>query len=217
MQVNLDAEAKNLDFLLVEKEQLDKQFAKKEAVDMKELQKIIIIIRKLENELLMLEAKEKALINNDEDFLNDTGIIQVELCVDEIPQFESIFKDPNDFPYLSSLKKIEDEKMNKTTSLKTVVVSKPPVLQDKNDEIKLKESNKNLEKIRKTPKNSKVAPRIQEVSIIDKLPVKNSRKRSVEVSEDTHHLSSIDNVKQQMEEPVVKSSKTVIEPIIISS
>ena len=79
------------------------------------------MILRLENEMSMLEAKERALIDEEEDFLND-NIIQVELCEDKIPQFESIFKDPNDFPYLSSLTKIEDDKIpsNEKISLKEI-------------------------------------------------------------------------------------------------
>ena len=58
------------------------------------------MILRLENEMSMLEAKERALIDEEEDFLND-NVIQVELCEDKIPQFESIFKDPNDFPFVN--------------------------------------------------------------------------------------------------------------------
>ena len=48
----------------------------------------------------IVEAKERALIDEKEDFVF-YNVIQVELCEDKIPQFESIFKDPNDFPFVN--------------------------------------------------------------------------------------------------------------------
>ena len=47
----------------------------------------------------MVEAKERALIDEEKDFLNDNGIPK--LCEDKIPQFESIFKDPNVFKFIN--------------------------------------------------------------------------------------------------------------------
>ena len=108
------------------------------------------MILRLENEMSMLEAKERALIDEDEDFLND-NVHQVELCEDKIPQFESIFKDPNDFPYLSSLTKIEDDKIpsNEKISLKEILVEKITVLQNKISKIKSNEKPQK-EKTRKS-------------------------------------------------------------------
>ena len=125
MQEDLDAETAKLNLLLIEQKQLDKLQAEKEKQEFKELQKCIIelaafaikakrheeqnmTVEKLKNELSILEAKKKELIDHEDDYLNDNNIVQVERC-----QFESFFKDPNDFPYLKSLKKIEDEKIFK--------------------------------------------------------------------------------------------------------
>ena len=45
-----------------------------------------MMILRLENEMSMLEAKERALIDDEEDVLND-NVFQVELCEDKIPFF----------------------------------------------------------------------------------------------------------------------------------
>lgn len=259
MQAILDAETEKLNVLLVEKEQLDKQVAEKEAQDMKELQKMIIelaafavkalkheeqerdenlLIEKLEKKLSILEVKDKAIVDNEEDYLSDNAmVIQVELCQDKIPQFESIFKDPNDFPFLSSLKKTEDDK----------VVDKSFDLPDKNADEKLMKNNKKrvrkaeqlpsssskdsseileiskksspieskspITPVFKSPMISKVASRKQEVSIIDRLPPKKSRKRSIvlDVNDSKPIEDGMQNVESVQESPkrsVVLDSET---------
>ena len=57
-------------------------FAAKKHEDEEEKENMMIL--RLENEMSMLEAKERALIDEEKDFLND-NVIQVELCEDKIP------------------------------------------------------------------------------------------------------------------------------------
>lgn len=219
MQANLDAINEKLNVLLVENEQLNKQVAEKDEQDMKKLQKMIIelaafavkakrheeqeqeenlLIEQLEEELLILEVKDKDIVDNEEDYLSDNAmVIQVELCEEKIPQFESIFKDPNDFPFLSSLKKIEGEnvvdlpdknadkklmknkKKRKAEQLPSSSIKSSSEILEINKKSSPIESKSPITPVLKSPMISKVASRKQEVSIIDRLPPKKSRKRSI--------------------------------------